>query len=321
MPGQPQQAREALGARLREIRLDAGLTARALATLAGWHFTKVSKLEHGTRRPSRDDIRAWCRYCHAEDQMTDLIATARSIDAMYTEWRRQMRAGMKHFQDSWRPLYEQTLLFRVYETTFIPGLLNTAGYAAAILKFWAGLMSLPGDIETAVAARMDRQNVLYSGQRRFLFVIEEQALRTRVGDADVMAGQLDRRRAVAEDVRLCGRARAACRDRGGQAALCAGVGDTGRCGRGPAEGPPGAGSGAGAADGGYPDAGDHRLGADGARARGGRDGSRRRRIPAARPVAVSVGLSLAQLTAVSVGLAVAQHVGVADRVHGWRRHR
>ena len=122
----------------------------------------------------------------------DLIATARNIDAMYTEWRRQMRAGMKHFQDSMRPLYEQTLLFRVYETTFVPCLLSTAAYAAAILEFWAGLMSLPADIETAVAARMDRQNVLYTGERRFLFVIEEQALRTRVGGAGVMAGQLGR---------------------------------------------------------------------------------------------------------------------------------
>jgi transcriptional regulator with XRE-family HTH domain len=192
VPGQPQQARAALGTRLREIRLDAGLTARALAKLAGWHFTKVSKLEHGTRRPSLDDIRAWCRYCQAEDQATDLIATARGIDEMYAEWRRQMRAGMKHFQDSFRPLYEQTLLFRVYETTFIPGLLNTAGYAAAILEFWAGLMSLPADIETAVAVRMDRQNILYAGKRRFLFMIEEQALRTRVGGTEVMAGQLDR---------------------------------------------------------------------------------------------------------------------------------
>ncbi len=192
MPGQPGRAREALGARLREIRLDAGLTARELARMAGWHFTKVSKLEHGTRRPSPDDIRAWCRYCQAEDQAMDLIATARNIDAMYTEWRRQMRAGMKHFQDSMRPLYEQTLLFRVYETTFVPSLLSTAAYAAAILEFWAGLMSLPADIETAVAARMDRQNVLYTGERRFLFVIEEQALRTRVGGAGVMAGQLGR---------------------------------------------------------------------------------------------------------------------------------
>ena len=192
MPGQPQQAREALGTRLREIRLDAGLTARTLAQLAGWHFTKVSKLEHGTRRPSADDIRTWCGYCRAEDQVVDLIATARGIDAMYTEWRRQMRAGMRHFQDSARPLYEQTRMFRVYETTFIPGLLNTAGYAAAIVGFWAGLMNLPADIETAVAARMGRQNVLYAQTRRFAFVVEEQALRTRVGGAEVMAGQLDR---------------------------------------------------------------------------------------------------------------------------------
>jgi transcriptional regulator with XRE-family HTH domain len=192
MPDQPGQAREALGTRLREIRLDARLTARALAQLAGWHFTKVSKLEHGTRRPSPDDIRAWCRHCQAEDQVTDLIAAARGVDAMYTEWRRQMRAGMRHFHDSVRPLYEQTLLFRVYETTFIPGLLNTAGYAAAIVGFWAGLMSLPADTETAVAARMDWQNVLYARKRRFMFVIEEQALRTRVGGAEVMAGQLDR---------------------------------------------------------------------------------------------------------------------------------
>ena len=138
MPGQPGRAREALGARLREIRLDAGLTARELARMAGWHFTKVSKLEHGTRRPSPDDIRAWCRYCQAEDQVIDLIATARGIDDMYVEWHRQMRAGMRHFQDSMRPLYEQTLLFRVYETTVIPGLLNTAEYAAAIVGFWAG---------------------------------------------------------------------------------------------------------------------------------------------------------------------------------------
>ena len=53
-------------------------------------------------------------------------------------------------------------------------------------------MRLPTDIETAVAARMERQNVLYAGKRRFVFVIEEQVLRTRVGDAEVMAGQLDR---------------------------------------------------------------------------------------------------------------------------------
>lgn len=39
---------------------------------------------------------------------------------------------------------------------------------------------------------MERQRILYAGDRRFLVVLEEQALRTHVGNADVMAGQLNR---------------------------------------------------------------------------------------------------------------------------------
>lgn len=192
MPGQPQEARHALGARLREIRLDAGLSARELARLAGWHFTKVSKLEHGTRPPSRDDIRAWCLHCHADAHAPDLIAVARSVDAMYTEWRRKMRSGLKHFQDSYLPLYEQTTHFRAYETFFVPDLLATASYTAAVLRRWAELMELPADVDAAVAARMQRQNVLYTRGRLFDVLLEEQVLRTQVGDTEVMAGQLDR---------------------------------------------------------------------------------------------------------------------------------
>jgi len=192
-----QQAREAFGARLREIRKDAGLTGRALAAAAGWHFTKVSKIENGARNPSEDDIRTWCRACGATDQIPDLIATARHIEAMYLEYRRQMQAGLKHLQESSIPLYEQTRLFRIYENTVVPGLFTTAGYSAAIFRFWAGFMNLPDDVDAAVQARMERQRVLYSGDRRFLAVIEEQVLRTRVGDDDVMTGQLDRLLAVA----------------------------------------------------------------------------------------------------------------------------
>lgn len=192
MPGQPHDARRALGAKLRELRLDAGLNARQLARLADWHFTKVSRLENGVRTPSRDDILTLCRICGTEESAQDLIALARSVDAMYAEWRRKMRSGLKHFQDSYRPLYEETSHFRAYETTVIPGLLTTAAYTAAILRFWAELMEMPSDIDAAVATRMERQRLLYSGKHRFEFILEEQALRTLVGDAEVMAGQLDR---------------------------------------------------------------------------------------------------------------------------------
>jgi hypothetical protein len=115
---------------------------------------------------------------------------------MYHEYRRQMQAGLKHLQESSVPLYERTSLFRIYENTVVPGLFTTAEYGAAIFRFWSDFMDLPDDVDAAVEARMDRQRVLYTGDRRFLVVIEEQVFRTRVGDADVMAGQLDRLLAV-----------------------------------------------------------------------------------------------------------------------------
>ena len=191
------RAREALGARLREIRQDAHLTGRALASRCDWHFTKVSKLEHGTQNPSEDDLRAWCNACDAEDQTPDLIATARTIESMYLEWRRTLCSGMKHGQKARIPLYERTKLFRVYEPGLVPGLFQTPEYAAAIIAHVIEFDQIPNDLEEAVAARMERQRVLHTGDRRFLVVLEEQALRTRVGDAaSVMAGQLDRLLAV-----------------------------------------------------------------------------------------------------------------------------
>jgi transcriptional regulator with XRE-family HTH domain len=189
---QVQQAREALGGRLRELRHDANLTARALAAICGWHFTKISKIEHGKQAPSEQDIRDWCAACGATDQISDLIASAREIESMYIEWRRHMRAGLKRSQAASVPLYERTRLFRGYENTVIPGLFNTAEYSAEILSFWDEFLGLSSDIDEAVATRIDRQQILYSGNRRFVFVLEEQTLWTRVGDADVMAGQLDR---------------------------------------------------------------------------------------------------------------------------------
>jgi transcriptional regulator with XRE-family HTH domain len=193
---QVQQAREALGRRLRELRSDAGFTARALAERCGWHFTKISKIEHGKQTPTDQDIRLWAIECRAAEQIPDLIATVRAIDSMYVEWQRHLRAGLKRPQTRSVPLYEKTKLFRVYENTVMPGLFHTAEYAAAIFDFWNEFLEIPNDIDDAVAARMDRQRVLYTGNRRFVFVLEEQTLYTRVADVDVMAGQLDRLLAV-----------------------------------------------------------------------------------------------------------------------------
>jgi transcriptional regulator with XRE-family HTH domain len=190
-----EQARKALGARLREIRKDAGLTARALASEAGWHYTKASKLENGARVPSQADIREWCRICGAADQVPDLLAAARDAETMYAEWRRQLRAGMRRSQAARLPLYERTRLFRLYEPALVPGVLQTADYAAAVIGSFLAFTQGAADLNEAVAARMEWQKIIYAG-REFRVVVEEQALRTRAGGAEVMAGQLDRLLAV-----------------------------------------------------------------------------------------------------------------------------
>jgi transcriptional regulator with XRE-family HTH domain len=187
------QAQEALGARLREIRKDAGLSARALAAETGQHFTRVSKLEHGVQAPSDKDIHDWCRACGAEEQIPDLIATARVVQSAYLEFRRQARAGMKRVLGAHTvSLYERTSLFRIHEHNVIPGLFQTAAYCAAMLSFWIDFLDAPDDLDAAVAARMERQRVIYQAGKRFVVVLEEQALRTWFGSAEIQAGQLGR---------------------------------------------------------------------------------------------------------------------------------
>jgi transcriptional regulator with XRE-family HTH domain len=188
---------EALGVRLRELRKEAGLTGRALAALTGQHYTRVSKIEHGVQPPTDSDIRAWCRACNAEEQAPDLIATLRAVESAYLEFRRQSRAGMKRVLGAHTvALYEQTSVFRIYEHNVIPGLFQTADYSAAMLSFWIDFLETPNDLDEAVAVRMERQRVLYQRGKRFVAVLEEQALRTWFGDAATQAGQLDRLLAV-----------------------------------------------------------------------------------------------------------------------------
>ncbi|MFF0680747.1 helix-turn-helix domain-containing protein [Streptomyces tendae] len=185
-----QQAREALGKRLREIRKDSGLTARDLAARAGWHESKCSRIENGRTPPSDDDLRVYTLYCAAADQTADLIATARNIDGAYVEWRRMERSGLRRAQESVMPLWERTRHFRAYSSWLIPGPFQTPAYIRALLMSIRDRRALPDDLEEAVGIRVDKQRVLYEGGRRFAVVLEESTLRHRIGGPETMAGQL-----------------------------------------------------------------------------------------------------------------------------------
>ncbi|MGI8312146.1 helix-turn-helix domain-containing protein [Saccharopolyspora hattusasensis] len=190
------QARHALGQQLRDLRKDAQLTGRGLATLAGWHSSKVSKIEYGKQTPTEEDIRAWCQHTSAESQIPDLIAAVRNIESMYVEWRRMLSVGTRRRQTASRRLEAGTKLMRWYEPVLIPGILHTAEYAREVMRHVIEFYEVPDDLEDGVAERMERQTILYRGDHRFHFVLAQQALTTTVGGSDVMIGQLDRLLAV-----------------------------------------------------------------------------------------------------------------------------
>ncbi|SDK94382.1 Helix-turn-helix domain-containing protein [Nocardioides sp. YR527] len=186
-------AKQAFAVRLRDLRLDAGLSGAALAEHCGWGRSKVSKIEHGTQNPTDADVRAWASACRADDQVSNLIAARREVEQMWMEWRRDHRAGMKHIQIRNMPLYERTKLLRVYESVNFPGYLQTFGYAVAQGTLHAHQCGLPvEDVEQAARNRLERQRFLGTGTNSFIFVLEAAALYTNVGGAEVMSEQLDR---------------------------------------------------------------------------------------------------------------------------------
>ncbi|KAB1139515.1 helix-turn-helix domain-containing protein [Streptomyces luteolifulvus] len=185
-----QEARAALAARLRELRLDAGITSKELARLCGWSVAKSSRIENAVTVPADSDIRAWCTACGADRQAADLIAANRQADSMYLHWKRLQRTGMKQLAETSAKLYERTRLFRVYASHVMPGYLQTPGYATALMGTIASFRGTPDDVSEAVEVRMRRARVIHEGDHRFATLIEENVLNHRIGDQDTMASQL-----------------------------------------------------------------------------------------------------------------------------------
>lgn len=184
-------ARAALGARLRELRREARLSGKAMAERCDWHASKISRIELGNQQPSETDLWTWCRATEAMGVYDDLVATRRNVASMYVEWRRVVAGGRAHRQRKSLEIESSAQHVRWFENGVIPGLLQTADYARAILTECRRMVAgARDDIDESVAVRMTRQQVLRTGRRRFAFVIAEAALHQTVGSPEVMAQQL-----------------------------------------------------------------------------------------------------------------------------------
>ncbi|MFC5662205.1 helix-turn-helix domain-containing protein [Kitasatospora misakiensis] len=194
MPSSPSSSvaavRKAIAGRLVEIRKDAGLSGAELSALCDWHPAKTSRIQSGRSAASEDDIRVWCTVCGASDRIPDLIAASRAADSMYQEWRRRNSSGLRLAQEKVIGDYEHTRLFRIYVSNVLPGFFQTAEYATALMQSITDFQGTPNDVAAAVPARLARAQLMYTGAHRFVVLIEEWVLRTRIGSPEDMAAQL-----------------------------------------------------------------------------------------------------------------------------------
>ncbi|MEU9640956.1 helix-turn-helix transcriptional regulator [Streptomyces sp. NPDC048188] len=190
-----QHAREALGARLRELRLSAAggrLTGPQLAARLGWPHSKIYKLEGGRQTATSDDLRAWAEAVGHPGTAEELLAQLRGFESHIRSWRRQLAAGHRPVQDTWNQAVDRARVIHVFEEAVVPGMLQTADYARHIFQRYADLYGSKRDTEAAVRSRMERQAWLYQGGRRLHALVWEAALHALVCPPAVLVAQLDR---------------------------------------------------------------------------------------------------------------------------------
>lgn len=186
------EARNELGARLRELRRAAGLTGQRLADLLSWVPSKVSKIEHGRQSPTADDIRVWCRAVSDESAIESLLADLNTIETRYQEWQRIMRGGLGQVQSAVTRREQETRIFRGYQSLIVPGLFQTPEYARGLLEQSGRVWTQGEGVEEAVTARMRRQEILYDPSKKFRIVLTEAVLLYAICAPEAMLAQLDR---------------------------------------------------------------------------------------------------------------------------------
>jgi transcriptional regulator with XRE-family HTH domain len=183
----------ALGVRLRGLRAEAGLTGAVLAQRAGVGQPTVSKVENGRMVPSSDVLDRLSRALGLDDstarEVRDLLAAVEAAADSGPTSDGEAFAGAALDE-----AVRSARLVRSFQCVVLPAMLQSAEYARHV---FAGVPdSTPEAVGRAVAARVERQSVLYEPGRESVFVLTEAVLRAWPGTPTLMLAQLDRLLAV-----------------------------------------------------------------------------------------------------------------------------
>ncbi|MDI2129097.1 helix-turn-helix domain-containing protein [Yinghuangia seranimata] len=175
--GQPPMAWRYCGNQIKLWRTRAGVTREQLGNEAGYGCETIRAMESGRRRPTVGVLRVADVLCRADGML--VAAEEYLLPEKYP-------VRTHEFMDA----EASAICVNWFEPLLIPGLLQTADYARALISDSCPPLD-DETIEGRVAARLQRQAKLNEKPMRlFSFILYEAALRTGVGGTEVMRAQL-----------------------------------------------------------------------------------------------------------------------------------
>ncbi len=187
----PTALRILLGAHLRRLREAQGVSRED----AGWEIrsseSKISRMELGRVGFKERDVADLLSLYGVDDpdERNRLLALGRQANS--PGWWHRYGDVLPSWFQSYLGLEASAALIRTYEVQFVPGLLQTEGYARAVVRLDHG-PARPEEIDRRVALRMQRQAILdRPGPAQLWAVVDEAVLRRPIGGTEVMRTQLE----------------------------------------------------------------------------------------------------------------------------------
>jgi len=189
----PLVERRRLRTELKQARQEADLTQDAVAKQMDWSLSKLIRIETGAVGISTNDLTALLRLYNIKDPKRVRALVAQAKEARKPTWWSKYRAVLP-------PTYFQYIEFETsasaictYETSAVPGLLQTEEYATAVISR-NRFNPDPKTVKTLVEVRMKRQQLLLDRPRppRLFFVLDEAVIRRLAGDKELRQDQVEK---------------------------------------------------------------------------------------------------------------------------------
>jgi len=184
----PTLRRRELASQLRDLRKQSGRTVEDVARELLCSPPKISRIETGVRSASLRDVRDLCIIYGVDDSLRDRLMTLAREAKQQGWWNRYEDLAI----ESLIGLEIEAAQISSYESCVIPWMFQTREYARAVIR---GILPRIADhvLDERVTARITRQELITKeSPPHFWSLVDESALRRRVGSNDIMRDQLKR---------------------------------------------------------------------------------------------------------------------------------